>query len=72
MGIVDRSIQWIDVPLVDIPPRQQAGFFRDDLMSRKKALDLSKQECLGLVIHFGDYVDHAFIVHLVLAFISGT
>ena len=70
MGIVDRPIQRVDVPLMAITARA-AAFFGQDVMIGKIFLYLPKQEGFRLPVNFGDQVNDTFKVYLVVFVISG-
>ncbi len=70
MGIVNRPIQRVHVPLVSLAAGHQADFLGNDPVSGKEPLDLAEQECLRLAVHFGDEVNHILIVHLVFVLVS--
>ncbi len=43
MGIVDRPIQRVYIPLVTLVTRHQANFLGDNLVTGKKTLDFAEQ-----------------------------
>ena len=70
MGIIDRAVQRVHEPLVAAAARHQADFLGDDLVPGKEPLDLGQHQLFGLVVDFGDQVDGALVVHLVLLLIA--
>jgi hypothetical protein len=64
MGIIHGPIQRIDIPDMLVISLDDAAFLGKDVMVGIFSLDLTEEEGFGLVIHFGDEVDHALIVHL--------